>query len=98
MSEQTPGAGGVTKVRIEAWIAAVLMVVSFGAGFLIRGIVTEEQPATPIEQQVPGMPAGVVPAPPLTDDQLTGGLPEGHVPVEETSPRDDKNKDKNKDE
>ena len=88
MTETRPTAGAsVAKVKIEAWLAAVLMVVSFGVGFVVRAVVTEDQQPAPIEQQVPGMPPGLIQeAPPLAPDQLTGELPEGHVPVDPNAP------------
>lgn len=95
MTEPRPSSPGasVAKVRIEAWIAAVLMVISFGVGFIVRSVVAEDQaPPAQMEQQIPGMPPGVIQAPPLTDDQLTGQLPEGHVPVDDGSPSPEKDK------
>ena len=97
MTETRPTQGtSVAKVKIEAWLAAVLMVVSFGVGFVVRAVVTEEQQPVPIEQQVPGMPEGIVQAPPLAPDQLTGELPEGHVPVDPNAPAPTPTKNKDK--
>lgn len=84
------------KARIEVWIAAVLMVVAFAVGTVTGMVVkssSEPEPSPAVT--VPGMPPGVVPAPPLSGDQLSGGLPEGHVPIEEgTAPQDGDKKDK----
>lgn len=71
------------KARIEVWLAAILMVISFAVGFVVRGVTTEEPAPATIEQQAPGLPQGVIPAPPLTDSQLNGGqLPAGHPGVD----------------
>jgi hypothetical protein len=65
--------------KIEVWIAAILMVVAFGVGFVMRGFTAQESTTTPgIEQTVPGTTSGVVQAPALTDQQLQQGLPQGH--------------------
>ena len=62
--------------KIEVWIAAILMLIAFGVGYFVRGATEKSTTTVPIEQQVPG---GTVQAPPLTDQQLNGGvLPSGH--------------------
>lgn len=68
------------KAMIEVWMAAVLMVVSFAVGFAVRGVTTEKSPPA-VEQQMPGTQQGVIQAPPLTNDQLQSGLPQGHPQV-----------------
>jgi hypothetical protein len=65
----------VLRVRIELWIAVVFMAAAFGAGMAVNAV-SQPEP-TPATASVDG--GGVLPfAPPLTDQQLQGGLPPGH--------------------
>lgn len=67
--------------KIEVWLAGVLMIVAFAVGFVLHGVTNE--PAAPATQPITGVPAGgVIPAAPLTDSQLQGGvLPPNHPEV-----------------
>ncbi len=71
------GLGTALRLKIELWLAVVFMTLAFGAGVLVRGI---SEP--PREPAVGVAPAGMVPAaPPLTEDQLQQGLPQGHPDI-----------------
>lgn len=82
MNDQAPDkAPSLANAKVEVWLAGVLMIIAFAVGFALHGLVNE--PGTPAQQQpITGAPAGgVVPAAPLTDAQLQGGLPAGHPEV-----------------
>jgi len=73
-------APSIAMAKIEVWLAGVLMIIAFAVGFLLHGITNE--PAAPVPQQpIPGLQGGIVPAGPLTGDQLQGGLPANHPEV-----------------
>jgi hypothetical protein len=67
--------------KIEVWLAGVLMILAFAVGFLLHGVTSE--PAAPaVQQPISGLPpAGIVPAAPLTESQLQGGMPANHPAV-----------------
>jgi hypothetical protein len=69
------GLGAVLRLQIELWLVVLFMALAFGAGILITALY-EEPAATPVVGVQD--PAGAVVAPPLTDDQIQGGLPSGH--------------------
>lgn len=68
------GLGAVLRLQIELWLVVLFMALAFGAGILITALY--EEPTSPVV----GIqdPTGQVVAPPLTDDQIQGGLPSGH--------------------
>lgn len=67
-------AGQLLRVPVQLWLAVVLMAMSFGAGVIVKAMA--EPPAAPAigTQQ----PVGQILAPPLSDQQINGGLPSGH--------------------
>ena len=65
--------------KIEVWLAGVLMILAFAVGFLLHGVISE--PTAPAVQPISGLPGGIVPAGPLTGDQLQGQLPPNHPEV-----------------
>ena len=71
-TKKTPS---LATAKIEVWLAGVLMIIAFAVGFLLHGITNE--PSAPQQQPI----TGVVPAAPLTDSQLQGGLPLNHPEV-----------------
>lgn len=72
-SRKSGGLGEILRVRVELWLVVLFMAMAFGAGILVKAI--SEPPAQPVVgTQVPG----TVIAPPLTDDQISAGLPSGH--------------------
>lgn len=72
--EATPF-GALLRVPVSLWLVVVLMAMSFGAGVIVKTI-SEPATSTTTTTQLP-TDFGTV-APPLTDDQIEGGLPEGH--------------------
>lgn len=77
-TKKTPS---LATAKIEVWLAGVLMILAFAVGFLLHGVTSE--PAAPaVQQPISGVPAGaIVPAGPLTDSQLQGGMPANHPEV-----------------
>lgn len=72
--ETTPF-GALLRVPVSLWLVVVLMAMSFGAGVIVKTISEPATTATTTTQLPTDL--GTV-APPLTDDQIAGGLPEGH--------------------
>jgi len=73
------GLGAVLRVRVELWVVVVFMALAFGAGVIVTALYEE-----PAAEPVVGFqnPTGQVPiAPPLTDQEIQGGLPSGHPDV-----------------
>ena len=72
--ERQSAAGQLIRIPVQLWLAVVLMAMSFGAGVIVKAMA--EPPAAPAigTQQ----PVGQVLAPPLTDQQIQGGVPSGH--------------------
>jgi hypothetical protein len=85
-----PPAGSLLRAPLQLWLVALLMSVSFGAGFLLQpsGAPATPPPAQLVPAQAPAQPPARMPvAPPLSDDQLEEAeLPAGHPPL---SPSDD---------
>jgi hypothetical protein len=76
-----PPASSFLRAPLQLWLVALLMSVSFGAGFLLQ---PSGAPATPPPAQLaPAQaPARMPVAPPLSDDQLEEAeLPAGHPPL-----------------
>jgi hypothetical protein len=69
------GFGSVLRVRIELWLVVVFMALAFGAGIVVTALYDE--PAASSVVGIQGTTGSFV-APPLTDDQIAGGLPSGH--------------------
>ncbi len=69
------GFGSVLRVRIELWLVVVFMALAFGAGIVVTALYDE--PAASSVAGIQGSTGSLV-APPLTDDQIAGGLPSGH--------------------
>lgn len=70
------------RTPLPVWLVAILMAVSFLAGFLLQNALPETtvDPApAPATFEAPPLPLEF--APPLRDDQLDGELPDGHPPV-----------------
>lgn len=66
------------RLKVELWVVVILMGVAFTAGVLARG--SGSKPATDLNTTF-GQ-SGVV-APPLDDQQIQGGLPQGHPPIDQ---------------
>lgn len=65
--------GEMLRVRVELWLVVVFMALAFGAGIVVTALYDE--PAEPV---VGVSDTGGQIAPPLTDQQIAGGLPSGH--------------------
>lgn len=65
--------GEMLRVRVELWLVVVFMALAFGAGIVVTAMY--EEPAAPVVGITDT--TGQI-APPLTDDQISGGLPSGH--------------------
>lgn len=63
------------RARVELWMVVLIMAMSFGAGVIVRTIA--EPPAAPAALPLTA-PGQFQVAPPLTEEQITAGLPEGH--------------------
>lgn len=82
----TPGIFATLQVPVALWLTVAFMALAFAGGFLVRGMVsaTAEQvvgPAPAVQA-----PKQIIPAPPLSEEDIQGGLPAGHPPVEGQSP------------
>jgi hypothetical protein len=68
--------GALLRVPVSLWLVVALMAMSFGAGVIVKTIAEPPAATTTTTTQLPtGL--GTV-APPLSDEQISGGLPEGH--------------------
>jgi len=64
----------ILRVHVELWLVVVFMALAFGAGIVVTALYEEPQ-----AEPVVGVQTGEFPvAPPLSDDQIAGGLPSGH--------------------
>ena len=80
--KQRGGLGAVLRLRVELWVVVVFMALAFGAGIVVTAMYDEPQePVVGFQQPAGGMPI----APPLTDQDLQGGLPSGHPDIEGTT-------------
>jgi hypothetical protein len=73
------GLGTVLRVRVELWLVVVMMALAFGAGILVTVLYEEPQDQAVVGTQLPSGQFTL--APPLTDDQISAGLPSGHPDV-----------------
>jgi hypothetical protein len=72
----------LVRAPVQLWLVAILMSVSFGAGFLLQP--TADPAPSPPAQLAPA-PARIPVAPPLSDAQLEEAeLPAGHPPLDAT--------------
>lgn len=78
-ADAPPGVGSLLRIKVELWLAALLMAVAFGAGFLVQTLGSAGTGAAPVGQTM---------APALTDEQMQGGLPPGHPTIEGTQETD----------
>jgi hypothetical protein len=69
------GLAGVLKARVDLWLVVALMAMSFGAGVVVKTL--SEPPAAPAISTTQTGGLGTV-APPLTQDQISNGLPSDH--------------------
>ena len=91
------GLGTVLRVRVELWIVVVMMALAFGAGIVVTSLYQEPQDQAVIGTQLQN--GGSVIAPPLTDDQISQGLPSGHPDISgETGAKGGDKADKGSDE
>jgi hypothetical protein len=64
----------IARTKVELWLVVIFMALAFGAGIAVMVMYEEPQPVVGVLQ-----PAGQFPqAPPLTDEEIQGGLPTGH--------------------
>ncbi len=75
----SPRRGSALRLKVELWLALIFMTASFGAGLFVGNLSGSPQDSQGPVVEAP--PAGDVPAPPLTDEQLDEGLPPGHPPI-----------------
>jgi hypothetical protein len=71
------------RTKVELWVAVVLMAFGFLGGVLVSGMDSgpaQQGPPSGTQQQFPQ--EGFQVAPPLTEEQLSGEMPAGHVPVD----------------
>jgi hypothetical protein len=75
--EARGGIRSAVRIRVELWLAVVLMAVAFAAGIAVRAMYEPPQAAVSVTStdQSSGQ---VTLAPPLTDTQIQQGLPPGH--------------------
>jgi hypothetical protein len=66
------------RTPVSLWLVVVMMAMSFGAGVIVKAI---SEPTTPpsVQSSLPGIDPIV--APPLTGDEISGGLPSGHPDI-----------------
>lgn len=64
----------ILRVNVELWLVVVFMALAFGAGIVVTALYEEPQAEPVVGVQ---STTGQI-APPLTDDQIAGGLPSGH--------------------
>lgn len=64
------------RTSVSLWIVVVMMAMSFGAGVIVKAI-AEPTEAPVATTTLPANPGQIV-APPLTDEQIAGGVPSGH--------------------
>lgn len=71
--------GALLRLRIELWLVVVFMALSFAAGIVVTALYEEPAQQSIVGSQQPADQAPI--APPLTDEQIQGGLPSGHPDV-----------------
>jgi uncharacterized membrane protein YgcG len=69
------------RTSVSLWIVVVMMAMSFGAGVIVKAI-AEPADAPIATTTLPTNPGQIV-APPLTDEQIAGGMPSGHPDLSE---------------
>lgn len=73
-----PARGGgfveIARTKVELWLVVIFMALAFGGGIAVMVMYEEPQPVVGVQQPVGQFPQ----APPLTDEEIQGGLPTGH--------------------
>jgi hypothetical protein len=75
-----PDLAETLRLKIQLWLAIVFMALAFGAGMTI-GVLSGHSGSTAVIAPTSQVPSNFGVAPPLTDQQLQGGLPAGHPEV-----------------
>jgi hypothetical protein len=73
----------VLRLPVRLWLLVVFMGLGFASGFVVGGLQDgRERPAVPAvaNQGIPFSPGSF--GPPLSEEQLTGGLPPNHPTVD----------------
>jgi hypothetical protein len=64
----------IARIKVELWLVVIFMALAFGGGIAVMVMYEEPQPVVGVQQPVGQFPQ----APPLTDEEIQGGLPTGH--------------------
>lgn len=72
------GLGALLRLHVELWLVVVMMALAFGAGIVVTALYEEPQDQAVVSTQ---LPSGQFVAPPLSDDQISQGLPSGHPDI-----------------
>jgi len=68
--------------EMQLWVAVLFMAIAFGAGVLVHAMAAPQPSSPPVVSTVgDGGATGGVFAPPLSDDQVSAGLPAGHPDI-----------------
>lgn len=76
------GLASALRVEVQLWVAVLFMAIAFGAGVLVHTMAAPQPSSPPVVSTVgDGGATGGVFAPPLSDDQVSAGLPAGHPDI-----------------
>jgi hypothetical protein len=76
------GLASALRVEVQLWVAVLFMAIAFGAGVLVHAMAAPQPSSPPVVSTVgDGGATGGVFAPPLSDDQVSAGLPAGHPDI-----------------
>jgi hypothetical protein len=73
------GLGALLRLQVELWLVVVMMALAFGAGIVVTALYEEPQDQTAVVGTQ--LPSGQLVAPPLSDEQISQGLPSGHPDI-----------------
>lgn len=80
-SERDGGFVEIARAKVELWLVVIFMALAFGAGIAVMVMYEEPQPVVGVQQPVGQFPQ----APPLSDEEIQGGLPTGHPDLGEAT-------------
>lgn len=80
-TERREGLASALRVEVQLWLAVLFMAVAFGAGVIVHAMAAPQPAAPAVVGTAGGGEVSGIFAPPLSDEQVSAGLPAGHPDI-----------------
>lgn len=81
-TDRREGFANAIHVEVQLWLAVLFMAVAFGAGVIVHAMAAPQTSAPAVVGTTGGGDVSGIFAPPLSDDQVSAGLPAGHPDID----------------